>query len=173
MGRVRVLSIIQMLFGLFIQISALHVFGMNQFVPNLFVAALIPAALLFGPIYGLACGYIGGLILDLLPGYGLGMSAIPFMIGGFVAGIVKEYINDRHYLSAVAFVILTMIIYDIFMFLSLYFSRSVLVVNLSLVFQSLMVILLTSGFAILLHIWLHRSSDTQMRRNRMRSGFGN
>lgn len=173
MVRVRALSIGQMLIGLFIQTSFLHVFGMNQLVPNLFVAALIPSALLFGPVYGLACGYIGGLIIDLLTGYGLGLSAIPFMIGGFTAGILKEYINDRHYLSAVAFTIITMVIYDVFMFISLYFSRSVLVVNLSLVFQSLMVILLTSGATILLHIWLHRSSDTQMRRNRMKSGFGN
>lgn len=173
MGRVRVLSIGQMIIGLLIQVSALHVFGMNQFVPNLFVAALIPSALLFGPIYGLACGYVGGLIIDLLTGYGLGLSAIPFMIGGFIAGILKEYINDRHYLSAVAFAILTMVIYDIFMFLSLYFSRSVLVVNMSLVFQSFMVIILTGGATVLLHVWLHRSSETQMRRNRMRSGFGN
>jgi len=173
MGRVRALSIAQMIIGLLIQTSALHVFGMNQFAPNLFVAALIPAALLFGPIYGLACGYIGGLIIDLLTGYGLGLSAIPFMIGGFIAGILKEYINDRHYLSAVAFAIVTMILYDTFMFLSLYFSRSVLVVNLSVVFQSIMVILLTSGATILMHIWLHRSSDTQLRRNRMKSGFGN
>lgn len=173
MGKVRVLGITQMLVGLFIQTSALHLFGMNQFVPNLFVAALIPSALLFGPIYGLACGYIGGLMIDLLTGYGLGLSAIPFCIGGFVAGIFKGYINDEHYFSAVTFAIFTLIVYDIFMFLSLYFSRSNIVISLNLVFQSLVVILLTSAFALVNHLWLHGSNDIQLKRNRMRSGFGN
>ena len=136
MGKVRVLSIGQMLIGLLVQTSALHVFGMTQLVPNLFVAALIPSALLYGPIYGLISGFIGGLMIDLLTGYGLGLSAIPFCIGGFVAGIVKEFINDEHYFSSILFSIFTLIVYDIFMFLSLYFSRSVLVVNLSLVLEN-------------------------------------
>ena len=173
MGRVRALSIVQMVFAIFIQTSALHVFGMTQFVPNLFVAALIPSALLFGPVYGLVSGFLGGMIIDLLTGYGIGLSAIPFMIGGFVAGIMKEYINDEHYFSSISFALLTIVIYDIFMFISLYFSRSVLVINMSLVFQSLLVILTTCGATFLLHIWLHRSNDTQKRRNRMKSGFGN
>jgi|GEM_PF-3025570 len=173
MSRVRLLSIAQMFFGLMIQTSALHVFGMDQLVPNLFVAALIPSALLYGPIYGLASGYVGGLIIDLLTGYGLGLSAIPFCIGGFIAGILKEYINDEHYFSAITFSIVTLVIYDIFMFLSLYFSRSNIVVSLNLVFQSLVVILLTCGFAVINHVWLHSSNDTHQRRSRMKSGFGN
>lgn len=173
MGRVRTLSIVQMLFAIFIQTSALHVFGMNQFIPNLFVAALMPSALIFGPVYGLFCGYIGGLVIDLLTGYGLGLSAVPFMIGGFAAGMVKDFINGEHYLSSVAFSMFTMILYDIFMFIALYFSRSVVVINISLIFQSLLVILTTCGFSVVLHIWLHKSNESQLRRNRMRSGFGN
>ncbi|MEX1377045.1 MAG: rod shape-determining protein MreD [Eubacteriales bacterium] len=171
MGRVRLLSIVQMLLGIFIQISALHVFGLNRFVPSLFVAALIPSALMFGPVYGLACGYIGGLIIDLLTGYGLGMSAIPFCIGGFLAGIFKEFINDEHYLSSTLFSIATIIIYDIFMFLALYFSRSVIVINFSLVFRSIVIIITTSGFSVLFHLWLHKSNDKHQRRRRINTGF--
>lgn len=172
MTRVKLLSIFQMFVGLFVQVGALHVFGMSQFVPNLFVAALVPASLLFGPIYGLAFGYAGGLIIDLLTGYGLGLSAIPFCIGGFMAGMLKEYINDEHYLSAIAFSIFTLVIYDIFMFISLYFSRSIMVVNLSLVFQSLLVILSTCVFAVSNHLWLHRSKDIHTKRSRIKSSFG-
>ena len=173
MGRVRILSIVQMFLAVFIQTAGLHVFGMTQFVPNLFVAALIPSALLFGPVYGLVSGYIGGLIIDLLTGYGLGLSAIPFCIGGFLAGIMKDFINDEHYLSSVAFSMVTMIIYYIFMFISMYFSRSVMVVNITSTFQGLLVILTTCGISIFLHLWLHKSNDTQKKRNRMRAGFGN
>ncbi len=173
MGKVRLLSIGQMLFGLLIQISALHVFGMNQFVPNLFVAALIPSSLLFGPIYGLLSGFIGGIIIDIVTGYGLGLSAIPFCIGGFLAGIFKEYINSENYMSSILFCMITLVIYDLFMFLALYFSRSVIVVNLSLIFQSMLVILLTSGITVLDYLWLHKTNEAQQRRTRMRSGLGN
>ena len=173
MVKVRVLSITQMLAGIFIQMSAFHVFGINQFIPNLFVAALIPSALLYGPVYGLLCGYAGGLIIDLVTGYGLGLSAVPFAIGGFIAGILKEYINDEHYLSSILFCIITLVIYDIFMFLALYFSRSNLVINLSLIFQSMLVMLLTCAFTVLDHLWLHKINEAQKRRHRMRTGFGN
>ena len=77
--------------------------------------------------------YEGGLIIDILTGYGLGLSAIPFAIGGFIAGILSEYINNEHYLSSVIFVVITLFVYDIFMFMSLYFSRSVIVINIDLV----------------------------------------
>ena len=171
MARIRLLSIVQMILGLFIQISALHVFGFRQFTPSLFVAALIPSALMFGPVYGLVCGYIGGLIIDLLTGYGLGMSAIPFLVGGFVTGIFKEIINDEHYFSSVMFTVGTIVLYDIFSFLSLYFSRSVIVINFNLVFQSFMVIITTCVFAVLFHLWLHRSNEIHQKRRRINSGF--
>jgi len=172
MVRIRALSIFQMLAGLFIQVSALHVFGMDKMVPNLFVAALIPSALLFGPIYGLLSGYLGGLIIDILTGYGLGLSAIPFAIGGFIAGILSEYINSEHYLSSVIFVVITLFLYDIFMFMSLYFSRSVIVINIDLVFQSLVVVLMSCAVTVVDHIWINKRHEIHQRRRRMNSGFG-
>lgn len=171
MKNVKLISAIQMFVGLFIQTSALHVFGMNQFVPNLFVAALIPASLIFGPIFGALCGYFGGLVIDLLTGYGLGLAAIPLCIGGFLAGSLKEYLNDKHFFTSALLSIATIVIYDIFMFISLYFSRSVLVINFSLVFQSILVIITTCGFSIINHLLLHIGNDKVSKRRRIRSKY--
>ncbi len=67
-----ILSIFQMILAIFIQTSALHVFGLQHWAPSLFIAILVPAAFLYGTLYGVIAGCIGGLIIDLLTGYGLG-----------------------------------------------------------------------------------------------------
>lgn len=151
-----ILSCILAFFGIFIQISFLPALGFTGAVPNIVVAVMVSAALFYGKIVGLSIGFIAGLIIDLLTGYGLGLSAVPLAAAGFMTGVVAEYINNEHFLTAMACSLIALMMIETFSAMVLYLSRMNIVISWHVIWMSMLTMLETMLAAGAFHLWLDR-----------------
>lgn len=60
--------------------------------PDIFLVFVICAALRGGKLSGAVCGFVFGLVLDMMTGRIVGISGITYMYAGFVTGIIKDSI---------------------------------------------------------------------------------
>ncbi len=68
-------------------ISSIGIFGI---APNLFLVFIVAAAMIKGKKTGAVCGFVYGLVFDLLVGRMIGVNALLYMYAGLFAGLLCE-----------------------------------------------------------------------------------
>lgn len=81
-----------MLFAVVLQVSFFSYFSWAGVVPNLVLLVVVAAALTRGPEHAAILGFVGGLVLDLVPpaDHVAGRWALALVIVGYVAGRVRQ-----------------------------------------------------------------------------------
>ena len=61
--------------------------------PDLVLVVVVCFALVDGPAVGMVIGFVAGLLVDLLSDHTLGLVALVLCVTGYVAGIVRAYLD--------------------------------------------------------------------------------
>lgn len=82
--------------------NGIEIFGVS---PDLFIVFTVCSAMLRGGSNGAVCGFVFGLVLDMLTGRLIGINAVLYMYAGFLTGILNErYISTESSFANAVFV---------------------------------------------------------------------
>jgi rod shape-determining protein MreD len=83
--------------ALILQVTLFAAFSWQGVVPDLVLLVVVAAALAEGGQFGIILGFIGGLLLDVVPpvDHTAGRWALALLVVGYVAGRVRQGIVDR------------------------------------------------------------------------------
>lgn len=76
--------------GMSLQGTLAHLFAIRGIRPNLLLVLSISAGIRLGPSMGALCGFVGGLGIDLIGGRSIGLGALAFSAGAYVAGLIAS-----------------------------------------------------------------------------------
>lgn len=125
MRKVTVLGILILLFFLvyFLQVNVFSSFTIAGVAPNLFVILVLFIGLFANQILGISLGVIFGLVLDLIYGKNIGITAVMLCIIGYLGSYFDKNFSKENKLTIIFMVIGATIIYE----LGLYFLNSILI----------------------------------------------
>lgn len=160
-----ILTVIFTLGGFILQVAVLPAFGLTSVGPNMIIAAMVPVALFLGPWAGMIVGFVGGLLLDIMTGWGLGINCLMLTILGFLVGVTREQVNAKNVIFALTIAIVCYIVQDLWAALALYFSRMTVHLNFMHMVRTVISAGLTGAVTILNYSIIQRSMDSISRRS--------
>lgn len=145
----------------FLQVNIFSVFTIAGIMPNLFVIYVLFISLFANQILGISFGVIAGLILDLLYGRAIGITAIMLCAVGFLGSYFDKNFSKENKLTIILMVIGASILYEFGIhFISsiilnfdpeyLYFTKIVLIETLYNVLLSIIFYPMMSNFGYLI-----------------------
>ena len=125
MRKVTVLGILILLFFLvyFLQVNVFSAFTIAGVTPNLFVILVLFIGLFANQILGISLGVVFGLIIDLIYGKNIGITAVMLCVIGYLGSYFDKNFSKENKLTIILMVIGATIIYE----LGLYFLNSILI----------------------------------------------
>ena len=107
----RFLPLVLVLAALLIDISVLPMLAVHWAVPGLTLSTVCVLGLLLGRTRGLLYGMVGGVLLDVLVGYPVGLKAILYILSGYLCGIAGRKFQ-RYLLTVLVAPALCFLIYE-------------------------------------------------------------
>lgn len=107
----RFLPLVLVLAALLIDISVLPMLVVHWAVPGLTLCTVCVLGLLLGRTRGLLYGMVGGVLLDVLVGYPVGLKAILYILSGYLCGVAGRKFQ-RYLLTVLVAPALCFLIYE-------------------------------------------------------------
>ncbi len=158
-------TVIFTLGGFICQVAVFPALGATSVGPNMIIAAMVPAALLLGPWAGMIVGFVGGLLVDIMTGWGIGISCVMLTILGFLVGLIREQVNAKNMIFAMAIAMICYVALDLWSAMVLYFSRMSVHLNAMHILRVVLSAGVTAIFTMINHYLMRRSMDTMSRRS--------
>lgn len=77
-------------FGMCVQGTLAHILAIRGVRPDLLLVLSLSIGMRLGPVKGCQTGFIAGLAVDLMAGRSVGLGALSYSAGGFIAGSVTS-----------------------------------------------------------------------------------
>lgn len=138
-----------------LQTAVLPAFGVTTVCPDLLLAVLIPAAMLWKPIPTAFMGATAGLLVDILFGHGIGLYSIPYLLAPWLAGVYgSRFFRENAFIPA-GLAGAALALRELLTALMVYMARMPLDINGAYVLRTLASALLTAGLTIPYHLFFY------------------
>ncbi len=117
--RIFILSLI-LLTEVMIESTILPFFRIKGITPDIALITIIAIGLIYGKKEGTFLGFIGGLLSDILYGTIIGLHALPFMLIGYVMGLVSERVYRENRIIPLLFTLIGTFLYHLYFYLIQY-----------------------------------------------------
>ena len=106
-----------------LQISIIPMVNLFNVTPNLLLGLACSFGIIHGKNYGMAVGFISGLIIDIFFGFAIGYYAMLYMTAGFISGFLnKIFFPDNIRLPLILFAGMDFV-YNIIIYITYFFMR--------------------------------------------------
>ena len=105
--------LILIIIGILIQVSIINNGVFFRIYPNVILVLTLYVAQKQGRIIGGLFGLISGILIDVLLSPNLGIKALSYLVIGYIVGIISEYIFEESYRTAILYVVIGSILYNI------------------------------------------------------------
>lgn len=100
-----------------IQTSTFHYFELADVMPNLLLILVVSNAYMRGRLTGLSIGFFSGLLIDLIFGDVIGLSALLYMVIGYFIGFTNKIYSNDDYTLPIVFVAISDLVYGFFYYI--------------------------------------------------------
>lgn len=115
--RIFILSLL-LIIEIIIESTILPFFKIRGATPDIVLITIISMGLIYGKKEGSILGLIGGLLSDIIFGKGFGLHSLPFMLIGYLMGLVSERVYKENRIIPFLFTIIgTLCYHGIFYFI--------------------------------------------------------